>query len=275
MVPAIGRVMQLRLAGEDDGAFWENRQLDGRLQGDPSADGEWLNFGGDKSWPAPQSEWRLHLGRAWPPPAGFDSMPAAATECPDGVAMTLTAGPAYGIQLLRRIQLDPAEPTMRITTEYRKLDGPPVRVGVWSITQMCDPQRVYALLPQVASPDEAYTRLLPAEPAHLRYEGRLLSLARHPRELVKIGARARSLLWVGPRAAVLIESEAADGEFPDNGCRTEIYTNPDPLPYVELECLGPLVNLQPGDCTALTAQYSIVPRTQSDPDCEARRLLGI
>src|ERR1044071_7118728 len=29
IVPAIGRVMQFRFAGEEDGPFWENRALDG------------------------------------------------------------------------------------------------------------------------------------------------------------------------------------------------------------------------------------------------------
>ena len=46
VVPAIGRVMQLRLRGEADGAFWENRALDGQLHLSDSA--EWINFGGDK-----------------------------------------------------------------------------------------------------------------------------------------------------------------------------------------------------------------------------------
>src|SRR5262245_43962467 len=59
VVPAIGRVMQFGFAGEE-GVFWENRALDGRL-----ADGQllvwaakdWVNFGGDKTWPAPEADW--------------------------------------------------------------------------------------------------------------------------------------------------------------------------------------------------------------------------
>jgi hypothetical protein len=45
VVPTLGRVMQFRFAGEESGAFWENRELDGHL---PSVDAEpdgWLNFG--------------------------------------------------------------------------------------------------------------------------------------------------------------------------------------------------------------------------------------
>src|SRR6266536_3501346 len=55
IVPAIGRVMQFRFAGEEDGPFWENRVLDGRKPEPESK--EWGNFGGDKTWPAPQADW--------------------------------------------------------------------------------------------------------------------------------------------------------------------------------------------------------------------------
>src|SRR6266481_4539376 len=46
IVPAIGRVMQFRFAGESDGPFWENRALDG-IKAEPESK-EWGNFGGDK-----------------------------------------------------------------------------------------------------------------------------------------------------------------------------------------------------------------------------------
>src|SRR5712671_5823512 len=55
IVPAIGRVMQFRLAGDEDGPFWENRTLNGRKP-DPESN-DWGNFGGDKAWPAPQADW--------------------------------------------------------------------------------------------------------------------------------------------------------------------------------------------------------------------------
>src|SRR5437764_10455691 len=53
IVPAIGRVMQFRFAGEEDGPFWENRALDG-IKPEPDSK-EWGNFGGAKTWPAPHS----------------------------------------------------------------------------------------------------------------------------------------------------------------------------------------------------------------------------
>src|SRR5256885_1844661 len=54
VVPAIGRIMQFRFAGED-GVFWENSALFGKVhEPKPRA---WINFGGDKTWPAPEAAW--------------------------------------------------------------------------------------------------------------------------------------------------------------------------------------------------------------------------
>ncbi len=75
VVPSIGRVMSFRLArpnGTGDATpFWRNAALSGKAVDPASSD--WLNFGGDKTGPAPQSQWSQLAGRAWPPPAGFDA----------------------------------------------------------------------------------------------------------------------------------------------------------------------------------------------------------
>ena len=56
VVPAIGRIMSLAFAG-DGGAFdplWRHGQLGPSL---PPDENGWINFGGDKAWPAPQADW--------------------------------------------------------------------------------------------------------------------------------------------------------------------------------------------------------------------------
>src|SRR3954467_7564874 len=75
VVPELGRVMRFALRGEaattagvtgaaaDDGPFWINPTLGQRFA--PEADG-WINHGGDKAWPAPQSDWPAVTGRGWP-----------------------------------------------------------------------------------------------------------------------------------------------------------------------------------------------------------------
>ena len=268
IVPAIGRVMQLRLKGEADGAFWENRALDGQLH--DAASNDWMNFGGDKCWPAPQSAWPLHQGRDWPPPPAFDSCPVNAVAVERGVVLTSPVDPGYGIQTVRRVEVDAALPVMRIRTEYHKFSGAPVTVGIWTITQMREPERVCIQLPEDSKFAAGFIQLLPAEPADLKIDGCLLSLRRHARQQVKIGADGCSMAWLGRNCVVRIDTEIRPGEYPDGGCVTEVYTNPDPLQYVELETLGPLTTMNPGDRVEQTTVYTVTPRSTMDQEAEAR-----
>jgi len=277
LVPAIGRVMQLRLAGEADGALWDNRALDGQLHdtalnhSDPD---EWINFGGDKCWPAPQSDWSRQRGRDWPPPAGFDSSPMEAVAGRHSVLMTSPVDSAFGIQVTRHVELDAYLPVMRIRTEFRKVRGDAVRVGVWTITQMEDPERVFIPLRKNSRLAGGFIRLTEPEPEGLRIKAGLLSIRRPSLHCAKIGTDAPSMVWVGANLIVRIDAEAGPGEFPDGGCLTQVYTNPDPFPYVELETLGPLATMSVGDRIERTATYTIMPRSEEDPETEARKILG-
>ena len=272
IVPAIGRVMQLRLKGEAEGAFWENRALDGQLHDAGSND--WINFGGDKCWPAPQTVWTGQQGRDWPPPAAFDARPAEAAASERGVVVTSPIDPGFGIQVMRHVELDASQPVMRISTEYRKLIGGAVRVGIWTITQLQEPEHVCILLAAESKFAAGFVRLLAAEPADLKIDGRLLSFGRHARQRVKVGTDGSSLAWVGRNCVVRIDAEVGPGEYPDGGCVTEVYTNPDPLKYVELETLGPLTTMNVGDRIEQTTVYTVMPRSTPDPEAEARRALS-
>ena len=272
VVPAIGRVMQLRLAGKADGAFWENRALDGLVHG--LAADEWINFGGDKCWPAPQSAWPRQQGREWPPPVAFDSRSAQAAVTEFGVTLTSPVDPGFGIQMVRHVALDTEQPILRIRTIYSKLFGRALRVGIWTITQLRDPKRVAVLLAENSNFPDGYLRLLAVQPAELKIEGRLLWLGRHTSEQVKIGTDGGSMVWVGASCVLRIDAEAGPGEYPDGGCVTEVYTNPDPLPYVELEALGPLQAINVGDRTERTTAYTLTSRSTSDPEEEARKMLS-
>jgi len=273
VVPAIGRVMRFDWVGESQNMFWENAALDGST-GAP-ADGAWGNFGGDKVWPSPQSDWPQIAGRAWPPPSVFDSLPFTAKTTGDSIVLTSAVDPHYGIQTVRRISLSADSPVMTISTEFHKVAGTPVRVGVWSITQVPDAERVYALLPVHSAMREGYVRLSEAAPASFRISGRLLSLTRNKVENVKIGMDGRSLLWVGEKNVLRIDTAAGDGEFPDKDSRTAIYTNADPVAYFELETMGPLINMKAADVTAWSSTYTLMRRTESTSDAEAAKVFGV
>ena len=271
IVPSIARVMQFRLLGDTVGAFWENRALDGRLHpsvAHQSLGDQWLNFGGDKCWPAPQASWTQQQGRYWPPPVAFDSQPMEATTAEGSAVLSSSIDPAFGIQIVRHVELVPGRPVMRIRSEFRKLAGSPVKVGVWTITEMQEPERVLILLPEQSKLANGYVRLMGAEPADLKIEEGVLSFVRHPLELVKIGTDGASMIWVGKTCVVRIDAEQGPGEYPDGGCVTQAYTNPDPLRYVELETIGPLQTMSVGDLIQRTAVYTVWLRSIPDSKAE-------
>lgn len=274
VVPSIGRIQQFRFLGEP-GAFWENDALRGQAP-DPDSS-EWGNFGGDKTWPAPQADWPKITPRAWPPPIAFDSLPLEVFVRGDVLILRSPVDPHYGIRTERDIRLDHHRPVMTVTTTYEKVTGEPVRVGVWIITQMPDPVAVFAPVPKPSLFADGYNRQSGDRlPAGLRIEDGLLSLTRDRQHATKIGLDTDRLLWVGREHMVLIESPRVPGtEYPDQQSSAEIYTNPDPLTYVELEMLGPLATLRPGDRLSQTNTYTLVHRTHPDPVADARHVLSM
>lgn len=273
VVPAIGRVMQFRRFGEAS-PFWEDPALRGK-PADP-ASSEWGNFGGDKTWPAPQSEWDKVTPRSWPPPVAFDSLPVEAFVRRDTLALVSPVDPHFGIRTERLIELAHDAPVMTITTTYEKVSGAPLEVGVWIITQLNDPVAVFAPIPSPSRFPEGYDRQSgDTLPAGLGIDRGLLSLKRDPRNSTKIGTEADRLLWVGEKQMLLIESPRLPGaKYPDHGSSAEVYTNPNPKTYVELEMLGPLRELQVGDRLSQTNTYRLLPRTDPDPAKDARRVLA-
>ncbi len=164
---------------------------------------------------------------------------------------------------------------MTITTEFRKVSGNPVKVAVWVITQMRDPQQIFALLPDKPLFPGGYKQLMGPAPKDIRVDGRLLSLTRDPKEEINIGTDSSSLLWVGADYIVRIDSERTPGDYPSGGCSAYLYTNPDRAPYVELETTGPVQTMKIGDTTQRTNIYTIVHRGNQDAVTEAKMMLGV
>ena len=272
IVPEVGRILQFRFAGEAEGPVWVNPALAGRVR-DP-ASREWANFGGDKAWPGSGKDWPRIFGRTWPPPFGFDGTPEQAV-C-DGSTVTLVSvvDPDYGIRVRRRIELTPGQPVMTITTRFEKTAGAPLDVSIWTVTQADDPVRVCAILPQPVGESAAYLKQSDDLPAGLKVAGRLLTVTRDLQKNTKIGMRAGTLLWIGAQAVLRIDAPLVPGAtYPDDGCSAEIYTNADPLPYIEMEILGPVTRLVPGASLEHQSTYTLARRTGSDPDAEIQALI--
>jgi hypothetical protein len=276
VVPAIGRVMSLGFTGDGgvSDVLWRHGRLGPSLAPDENG---WINYGGDKSWPAPQSEWQRMVGKGWPPPATFDAVAHTATAKESAIELVSPVDPAYGLRVRRRVSLQ--NDLMHIETAYEKVQGPPVRVAVWTITQLVSPERMFALLPERSAFAGGHRSMMPAAPQDLTVEGRLLGVARHPTEKTMIVNDADTLLWVGPGRSLVIETtgtQPADRAAPrPGGAHAQIYTSPDGAePYVELELMGPLVELVPGQSTAMDVRYRLIQREKASPLEEARHLFA-
>ena len=178
----------------------------------------------------------------------------------------------------RTIALDRAAPVLTVETAYEKVAGAPVRAGVWTITQLVAPERLFLRLPAQSSFAGGFAQLLPDRPKALAVEGRLLSLARDPAAKTMIASDGDALLWVGDGPDLLIETiaDAHDpgAQWPD-GAHAQIYTSSDEaLPYVELELLSPLAELSVGGRASLRVRYTLIARAEADATAEARRVLA-
>jgi hypothetical protein len=289
VVPAIGRIMQIALLGGvgADGVrarspFWSHPGIGPDLGGDENG---WINLGGDKAWPAPQARWEAIVGKGWPPPRTFDASPFDGTIVSDAgdaslkVELLSAVDPAYGLRVRRTIALDPAKPVVTVETCYDKVEGREIRAGVWTITQLVSPERLFMRLPPRSSFPGGFAQRLPSRPKELAVEGRLLSLARDPAAKTMLASDGDALLWVGNDVDLLIETVATAhdpaGEWPD-GAHAQIYTSSDEaLPYVELELFSPLRDLRIGERASLRVRYTLEVRTNADPTAEAKRVLGL
>jgi hypothetical protein len=279
IVPLINRVMQFRFIGEE-GVFWENPALFGQIADmrlTTWASRDWVNFGGDKSWPSPEGDWNLYTGRkGWRPPPAFDGASASVKMEGNTVVLSTEPDPFYGIRMQRKIQLHSSRPELSITTTFERVRGEPSSVGIWVITQLKHPEQLFAHIARRPVFTNGCVRLSQAPPPSLRLKDGLIQLERDLKTPHKIGLDADRLLWVGAQHTLLIECPRKQGKpYPDGGSNTEIYTSPDPLSYIELETLGPVEELKVGQRLKHINLYTLGRRKSSVADLqqEAQSLL--
>jgi hypothetical protein len=138
IVPEIGgRVVQYKL-GEME-FLWVNSQLAGKLPppGGVGPDGAWLNYGGDKLWPAPQG-WDNDQQWPGPPDAVLDGLPYAVDILGPEASIRLTSGKdsLSGVRFSRTIRIFPGSTRVRFEATMTNVDTKPRRWGIWAHTQL-------------------------------------------------------------------------------------------------------------------------------------------
>ena len=285
VVPEIGgRIMQFQLGKKE--FLWVNPQLAAHKP--PASgladDGSWLNYGGDKLWPAPQG-WDNDEQWPGPPDSVLDGQPYAyePLKLQTGeVGLRLTSGrdPRSGIQFSRTIRMDSDSTRVAFTATMTNVDSRPRRWGIWAHTQL-DAQvpgeaafntRMRAWCP--LNPHSQYPagyRVIFGEPDNPSFRTdreRGLVEVQYRYQVGKIGVDSAAG-WVatvdGSAGAVLVQrfvfepqAEYPDGasvEFWHNGVGTihaygkdmTMENDPQKNPYVfESEVLSPYAHLEPG-----------------------------
>jgi hypothetical protein len=284
VVPAIGgRVMQYDL-GEHP-LIWVNPAELGRTY-DPSAEAPWPNFGGYKSWVAPQGQWRRGNG-GWPPPPTLDhGVYVASSEAGEGGRVVLTTvGPtevfdawqARGLSITRRFTLAPASTRVRVEQTIINHGDVPQQVANWDATQVpgshaeaADHDNFWIYFP--INPRSMFGQrgffVLPlegraaAESQWKTWPGDQVAGVQYLRRQGKICADAVGG-WAGyvderdgysyiKRFTVDVVPEPAT--HPEGGSTVQVSTAAHE-PYLELEVLGPLVDLRPGQQTTFVVDW--------------------
>lgn len=284
--PLGGRLLSLAL-GEAE-FLWRNRAVldhDLRYVGRQPLTaartlGDWVNLGGDKTWPAPQG-WDGPDQWAGPPDPVLDGGPYAATVVHDDGATTveLTSQPdeRSGLQVTRRIHVDADLPTLRMDLQFTNTAATAVTWSIWNVTQLPlerDDNAEDGLFLGVApGPLDLQEVVVGTGVPHVRRLGARLAHIPPGGHVGKVGLPTATgwLAHVG-RAGTLAWTFAVDPDatYPDGGSRVEVWhETPQPTPIahledlqpaqsvVEVEVLGPLVTLAPGASTTLRLDLQV------------------
>ena len=271
IVPSVGRVMDFRFSGDSEGPFWVNEKLAGKT---PESGSFWNkyagSYGGDKTWPAPQSDWN------WPPPAEFDNAKYDFTLMDD--ASVLITSPVCEKNMLRaqrRISLDANSPTMRIETTYQMVGGDENKAAsIWVIAQTRAAEAIYIDTPEDSVFKDGYVNMIEGSKPNIKANPPLIRLEMDAKNSQKIGSDGENIVWVGEKLLLKMHVDSFEGEtHPDGGCSIEVYTNPDPA-YVELETLSPMINFEPGYEHSETTVYTLARRTDEGELADVLHILA-
>lgn len=235
------RIIRFGFLGEHN-EFFEMKTQVGQTGGD-----EWRIYGGHRLWHAPEGFPRTY----------FPDNGPVKFEVHDGFGRVVQpVEPTTGIQKEMDIHLATDAARVRVVHRLRNTNPEPVLIAPWALSVMA-PGGV-AIIP-IRPEADSENHLLPTDSLSLwpyidmmdpRWTwGRNHILLRqdpaHP-DQQKIGAKGSEGWMAYARRGNLFVARfqhIPNATYPDFGCSLEAYTNGE---FLEVETLGPLVNLAPG-----------------------------
>jgi hypothetical protein len=265
VVPSLGRLMSFKRIGGENW-LWENRAA-AKTPGE-----HWKNWGGDKTWLAPQKRWKEFGSKTgWPPPREWDGEPFQSQILSGGkLKIWGPVSPATGLRISRVFYHD-EDGDFVVEQTVSKVQGAPVEASIWSVAQVASADLSAVFLPRAEnSVYENGFRWLDKKPgAEIIPAPRPLS----PNLLQVAPANAAYKIGTdAPRAAIaavrgsdvlVLKTERGNGNYPDgetpgSGLPVEFFNSGDAKNgYVELELLSPLLQLKNDERQTQVVRWSL------------------
>lgn len=256
-------------------------------QGDGSL-AAWKNYGGSKTWPAPQG-WDGSEQWAGPPDPVLDGGRYACAFVRDargvGVTMTSASDPRTGLRITREVRVDRDSARLTLDLTFENVSQRPVRWAIWDVLQLeCGrltadgssdgDDACWLYVPTNTVAPEPYRVLFGDD--HAQWHA-----ATWPGLLgIQFQARMGKIAVTSPRGWIAFCNQRSgyalclrfpppehDAEYPDGGATVECWAEaPEAsapgLKYraagslLEAEVLGPLRSLAPGERTSLAIEWA-------------------
>ena len=253
------RIADVRAAGGENLLYLRDAEAG------KSGESEWMFRGGWRLWISPEVRETTYA---------LDNAPCRAEVAGDTLRVTAPVQPEAGIQKIVEVQLAADEPLVRLHARIRNASDRKLTYAAWSLPVMRPGGRAYAPLDvgPLTSFDAirrlilwSYTRF---DDPRYRFGDRLVQIDQSVVKAAPAGQQGRrddeSKIGTDSKqgwAAYLLGDtlffkrwRVEEGERTDGGATTEIYSSHE---FLELEHLGPLKTIAPGEEIALDEEWLV------------------
>jgi hypothetical protein len=264
--------------------LWNNHRIDKNQS--------WQNWGGSKTWLAPQSDWPQIAGTKWPPDFTWNKVVQSKVQTGGFLKTTGAVSPHSGIRFIHQYGHDESG-NFFIRQTAEKVSGKPLQMALWSVTQIDPPDAVFFLLKNTgragspSQPRGALTEsVLPesvlqiqgnANP-QIQQKGDLACYIPSDQTALKIGISTRTpvLAALHQNQLFVLRAKPQNAIYPDatslfqHGFPIEIFdSGVMPQRYLELEFYSPLQTFHQGSAWTFTVKWNIYTLSTSNLDSPA------
>ena len=254
VVPSIARIMRYGYVGGKN-LLWENPDLIGKQP--PTSTKDWVNWGGDKLWNSPQDRW------GWPPDRSLDQAPCIVKVLPDKSLLVVGAvSVKSGIHFTRKITMCPKGTEVSVENTMIASDSGAVEWGLWEVAQMDSPDQLKLPRNTAGKFSNGFLVFKNSDPApgSIKLTASEVLYRRDIKKSSKIGSDSPKGYLIGEKDGIrftLSQHVTPSANYPDDGCALEMYSNPDPAKYMELELMGPVEWVQPTESLTMVAHWKL------------------